>query len=469
MHFPLRGKKIGLVGPRGGAKSTIGSLAVPLRRALEGDESYIVIASDTLSQAVEHLSNIKFELETNQKIREAYPEVAGKGPVWRRTLIQLRNGVEIRAIGTLSRIRGTRKQSVRPTLLIADDIESDLHVRSEAMRRATWDWFCKTFLNLGDSNTNVLLMGTALHRECVVLRTMRNPGWNFFRPERRPEPFRAIQQWPEDMGLWDDWQEIYMDIDNPRHAKLARQFYRRHHLRMRKGMKLLWPSKEGLYRLMKLRAEIGRTSFESEKQSNPVDPLACEWPEEYFDREDFWFDSWPKKCLCRSLTLDPSKGAKSKKGDYCAIVSLLVDDQGTYYADCDMQRRPAAQIAEKFVQVYENFRPEFVGVEVNQFQELLRPLIEDVASVRGLEFPIEPIDSRVNKDVRIRRIGPVLHVGKIRFKKGSPGAVMLVEQLREFPNAEHDDGPDALEMAMRIMVSGTRDRDFKPVVIGGLD
>jgi hypothetical protein len=27
---------------------------------------------------------------------------------------------------------------------------------------------------------------------------------------------------------------------------------------------------------------------------------------------------------------------------------------------------------------------------------------------------------------------------------------MLVEQLRDFPIADHDDGPDALEMALRL-------------------
>jgi hypothetical protein len=39
---------------------------------------------------------------------------------------------------------------------------------------------------------------------------------------------------------------------------------------------------------------------------------------------------------------------------------------------------------------------------------------------------------------------------RIRFKGGSPGARRLVEQLRDFPNGDHDDGPDALEMAIRL-------------------
>jgi hypothetical protein len=39
---------------------------------------------------------------------------------------------------------------------------------------------------------------------------------------------------------------------------------------------------------------------------------------------------------------------------------------------------------------------------------------------------------------------------RIRFKGDSPGARLLVEQMRDFPNGDHDDGPDALEMAVRL-------------------
>ena len=52
--------------------------------------------------------------------------------------------------------------------------------------------------------------------------------------------------------------------------------------------------------------------------------------------------------------------------------------------------------------------------------------------------------------MRIRRLTPYLAQGRVRFKGDSPGARLLVEQLRDFPLADHDDGPDALEMAVRL-------------------
>jgi hypothetical protein len=43
-----------------------------------------------------------------------------------------------------------------------------------------------------------------------------------------------------------------------------------------------------------------------------------------------------------------------------------------------------------------------------------------------------------------------LSQGRLRFKAGSKGAKLLVEQLRDFPCGEHEDGPDALEVGFRL-------------------
>ena len=63
-----RGTKINVLGPRGGAKSTIGTLAFPFRAALECWEPYIWIVSDTKHQACAHLENIKAELLDNPRL-----------------------------------------------------------------------------------------------------------------------------------------------------------------------------------------------------------------------------------------------------------------------------------------------------------------------------------------------------------------------------------------------------------------
>ncbi|MHB8900409.1 MAG: hypothetical protein ACYC6Y_16785, partial [Thermoguttaceae bacterium] len=108
-----RGERLNVLGPRGGAKSTVATLAYPLREALLNREPYIWILSDTMHQAHAHLENLKAELLDNPLIARRYPRAAGRGPVWQAGRIILRNGVTIEAFGTGQRIRGRRARANR--------------------------------------------------------------------------------------------------------------------------------------------------------------------------------------------------------------------------------------------------------------------------------------------------------------------------------------------------------------------
>src|SRR5215471_1626093 len=48
-------------------------------------------------------------------------------------------------------------------------------------------------------------------------------------------------------------------------------------------------------------------------------------------------------------------------------------------------------------------------------------------------LPIVEFDNRVNKEVRIRRLGTYLSQRRLRFKTRSPGTALLVQQLQDFP------------------------------------
>ncbi len=100
---------------------------------------------------------------------------------------------------------------------------------------------------------------------------------------------------------------------------------------------------------------------------------------------------------------------------------------------------------------FRRFEPDRFGVESNQFQDLLAGEFEAEFRRQGI-FAARPapIENHTAKQVRIRRLGPYLSSRRLRFKANSPGTRLLVEQLQQFPIADHDDGPDALEMAVRL-------------------
>ena len=491
-----RGRKQNVLGPRGGAKSTVATLAYPLREALHAREPYIWIISDTAHQARAHLDNLKAELLDNELISHAYPQAVGKGPVWRAEKIVLRNGVTIEAFGTGQRIRGRRARANRPTLIICDDLQNDRHMESTVQRHHTRTWFHGTLLKAGTPQTNVINLATALHREALAMELTQTPGWH-------SKIFRSIDPWPFNTTLWEQWEQIYSgqlsssagaqttsdprgrlspsaerttpdtpspetstnqstpapELLNPEPRTLttpsdprqeARLFYEKHKTKMDAGSSVLWPQVEDLYTLMCLRAESGRSAFEREKQNSPLNPEICEWPEQYFT-EKIWFDDWPANPLAKVIALDPSKGGDAHRGDYSAFISMAVDQDGTLYVQADMARRPTPQMVADGVELYRQFKPHMFGVEANQFQELLAPEFATAFRQQGL-LDVNPwlINNDANKRVRIRRLGPLLAARRIRLKTNCPSTKLLLHQLQEFPIADHDDGPDALEMAVRL-------------------
>jgi len=448
------GSKLNLLAPRGSAKSTIATLAFSLRMALEGRHPYLWIVSDTRHQAQTHLENIKAELVGNTLLAQAYPDAAGRGPVWRSGTIELRNGVRIEAFGTGQRIRGRRRGPHRPTLILCDDLQNDDHIRSSLRRESSREWFFGTLLNAGTTRTNVVNLATALHQDALALQLARRPGWF-------SAVFKSVQRWPENMSLWSQWEAIYTDPSNGRYREDARAFYDEHREAMDAGAQVLWPEHEDLYALMCLRTESGHTAFEREKQNSPLNPELCEWPEDYFD-ETIWFDDWPAGLVARTMALDPSKGRDDRRGDYSALVLLGVDREGVLYVEADLARRPTPQIVAEGVELFRRFGPDVLGIEANQFQDLLAGEFESEFRRQGILTgrPV-PIENRVNKRVRIRRLGPYLSGHRLKFKNGSPGTRLLVEQLKTFPVGDHDDGPDALEMAVRLAAELLRSRTLR--------
>lgn len=440
-----RGSQINVLAPRGAAKSTLATFAHPLREAVEGREPYIWLVSDTMSQAHNHLDNIKMELMDNRTLAAAYPNCTGKGTVWRNGSVTLNNGVVIEAYGTGQRIRGRRRREHRPTLIVADDLQNDQHIISAEGREKSKNWFYGTLLKAGTGKTNVVHLATALHREAIAMELLQKSGWT-------NGVFKALQKLPNRIDLWDEWEALYTNIENVHCKKEAQAFYEVHREAMHDGADVLWAENETLYDLMRMRVESGRTAFEREKQNSPLDPERCEFPESYFD-ETIWYETLPKSVVFTVLSLDPSKGRSDAHGDYSAYVFAALDANGIIYVDADLAKRPLSETVSTGVELYKRFRPNVFGIETNQFQELLKDDFESAFQREGLPgVLIYPVLNSVNKKVRIRRLGSYLSQKRLKFKRSSTSVNILLNQLKEFPLSSHDDGPDALEMSVRMLV-----------------
>ena len=455
--------RIAVAAPRESAKSTLATLFLPIwcicYPKILG-RRYILIASDTAAQAERNIADIKDELEGNSLLAEAFPECCGATDHWRSDEIITASGVKITARGTGGNIRGLRHGPWRPDLLIGDDLENDTNARSGEGREKIVEWFFKAFSKSASRDSAIIVIGTILHRESLLSRLLENPAYE-------SRKYRGVISWSEETALWESWEIIFTNRSLPDKERLleADVFFETHRERMLAGTKVIWPEHRSYYDMMKLRVTEGPASFDSEIQNEPVNPERCLFQPEwfrYFEERELDVGS-----MIIVAAVDPSLGGSGDRGDPSAIVCLGVDENGIIFVlDADITRRNPDTIIEDTIELYQRRKPAAIGVETVQFQEFFREVLTRTARERGLYPPVQGIKSSAEKALRIQRLQPLVKNGTIRFRKRHH---TLLEQLRYYPLAGHDDGPDALEMAVQMTEKVTRTGDLRfggPLISG---
>lgn len=434
------GQHEAIAAPRGNAKSTLVSQIFVIWCVLTGRKHYPLIIMDAFEQAATMLEAIKAELEFNPRLATDFPQGAGKGRVWQVGTIVTANDAKVQVFGSGKRMRGLRHGPHRPDLVIGDDLENDENVRSPEQRDKLENWLKKTVLSLGsaDDTMDVIIIGTILHYDSVLSRLLKNPLW-----KRRK--FKAIIEWPHRMDLWEKWEELLLNSDDEGAAALA--FYQERAAAMEDGAIICWPDGQPLYKLMVKRARDGHSAFDSEQQNDPVQGenapfAAC---------ITFWVNrlaQWMFYGAC-----DPSLGKQGSSRDPSAIlVGGFNRETGVLdVVEAAIRKRLPDKIIEDIIAMQRAYHCLVWGVEAVQFQEFLRTELVKRSAKAGCPVPARAITPHADKLLRIESLQPHMANGLIRLH---PSQTVLEQQLRHFPAADHDDGPDALHMLWMLATTG---------------
>ncbi|MCD9025761.1 phage terminase large subunit [Cohnella sp. NL03-T5] len=451
----LPGCKRAVAAPRGHAKSTSFTFKDTTHAVLYEYKQYPIILSDTSDQAESFLENIREEFEDNERIREDFGELQGK--VWRNDILLTKTGIKIEAIGSGKKIRGRKHRNRRPDLLVLDDIENDENVRTKEQRKKLSNWFFKAVSKAGDDYTDILYIGTLLHHDALLTNILKNPGY-------KSKKYKAVITWSDRQDLWDEWETIYIDLDNDDREQDARAFFEANQEAMLAGTQVLWEEKLSYYDLMVMRLTEGVASFNSEEQNDPTNPEDCVFNEEWFDyynplevnfAEDFTFVGF----------VDPSLG-KTKKSDFSSIITLALHNKTgyLYVADADIGRRHPDAIITDILEKERWLRLTYgrgfakFGCETNQFQWFLKEELAKRSAQVGLYLPIVEVNAHTDKKLRIATLQPDIKNKYIKFNRQHK---LLLEQLTNYTdNAAYDDGPDSLE-ACRTLAKGVGKLDSK--------
>lgn len=429
---------LAIAAPRGEAKSTLVSQLFTLYCLVTQKKRYALIVMDSIDQAYPMLEAIKVELEFNQRLRVDFPEIAGQGRVWQAATIITKANQKVQVAGSGKKLRGLRHGAYRPDLVVLDDIENDEQVRSPEQRDKLHDWLKKTVLPLGAAGDklDVVYIGTILHYDSVLNRTLSSKAW-------KTAKFKALIRQPDDMSLWDKWEDLYLNEGEA----VADAFYSQNKSAMDKGAVVSWAARP-ILTLMKIRARDGHATFDSEYQN---DPLSSD--DAMFANALTYWTELPGE-LVYFGALDPSLGKAGASRDPSAIlVGGYHRETGKLYViEAQVKKRLPDLIIEDVIRMQKQYQCQRWFVETVQFQEFLKDELVKRSAQRGIPVPATATKPNTDKMLRIESLQPHMANGLILLHSSQ---ATLISQLRHFPKADHDDGPDALEMLWRNAVSSS--------------
>jgi predicted phage terminase large subunit-like protein len=438
------GKLINISAPRGEAKSTLGTQLLAIWCVVTKRKHFMPIVMDAWDQAATMLEAIKTELESNPRLAMDFPDQVGRGRVWNAGVILTAGDVKIQAFGSGKKMRGLRHGPWRPDFVFLDDIENDENVTQLVQRKKLEDWVNKTVLNLGppDGTMDVLYLNTILHYDSVANRTHRKPRW-----VRRK--FRAIMKWPDRMDLWQEWENTFLaeaegEEDEVTDIGAADAFYRQNQAEMDRGAVVSWPTVRPLLRLMQIRAE-SHHAFDCEYQNDPTNEDNA-----HFTQMQYWVA--PSRDWVFYGAHDPSLGKNNKSRDPSAtLVGGFDRNHGKLsVVEAKVARRlPDLQISH-IIEYQREYSCLVWGFESIQFQEFMRTELIKRSAQAGCPVPAVALTPHSDKSLRIESLSPHVNNGLILFH---PSHTVLNSQLRHWPEADHDDGPDALHMLWMLAIS----------------
>ena len=182
-------KMLEVIGFRGSAKTSFTSTMLPLWAALQHPERYpfIVLISDTATQAAANIAAIKHELENNSLLKNDFAKrqiwnkefsefeaTLESNEEWQSKNMLLDNGVRIFARSRGQKIRGLRHLSNRPTLIIVDDPEDGEWVKTKENRNKTDRWLKSEVIPALSADGRLVVIGNLLHDDALMSRLKKS-------------------------------------------------------------------------------------------------------------------------------------------------------------------------------------------------------------------------------------------------------------------------------------------------------
>lgn len=417
---------IAIAAPRNHAKTTAVTVSYGLASLLFREAKYLLIISDTISQAVGFLGIIKTQLQINKNIAELFGLVRDeKGEVKfikdteDEIIVQLDDGYQFKVVarGAEQKLRGLLWNGTRPDLILCDDMENDEAVVNKERREKMRNWFNKAVFPMRSSRGKIRMVGTILHMDSLLERRMPKPS-------NKDTVVEPLKMWSrKNIGGW-------KSVKYKAHSEDYKH--------------ILWPTRWPEEKLKDyyetLCADGSPDAYSQEMLNVPLDEANS-----LFKRNNFLpiTEEMRKLNLNYYITVDLAVDEHAK-ADYTVFLIAGVDEyKRLHVKNVIRERLDPREIVDTLISLQRAYDPIVVGIEEMQVSKAIGPFLQEEMLNTGVFLNLYPLKhGGKDKVMRTSSIRARMMCQSVYFEKETDWYPIFEEECLRFPRDVHDDQVD---------------------------
>ena len=421
-----KNKFVAIAAPRGHAKSTAITLGYGLATLLFRERKFMLLVSDTESQACLFLGTFKQELQDNADLVELFNiKKNEKGLVQfikdteNDIIVECNDGHKFRIIakGAEQKLRGLIWNGSRPDIIMCDDMENDELVMNKERREKMRRWFKGALLPCRSDNGIVRMVGTILHMDSLLERLMPNPSDRFTVDE-------GLKTYSKLRGMWTAVK------------------YRAHN---EDYTELLWPEKKSAKEFQMLQEEAAKDGtldiYSQEYLNYPLDESVA-----FFKRGDFQGITKEERAtpLNYYVTVDLAI-SETEKADFSVFIVAGIDENKRIHVkNVIKDRMDGREIVDTLLMIQNLYDPLAIGIEDMQVSKSIGPFLREEMIKQNI-YPTIIALKHGGKDklARARSIQARMRAQGVKFEKDADWYANFENECLTFPRGKHDDQVDA--------------------------
>lgn len=423
-----KANKVAIAAPRKHAKSTAITLAYVLASVLFRQSSYVLIVSDTITQATQFLGEIKKELGDNDVLRSLFKVGQFTKDTEDDVVFAFQDGAQVRlsAKGSEQKLRGLKWNNKRPDLIVGDDLENEELVLNAERRDKFKRWFYGALVPCLAHHGKIRIVGTILHEDSLLNNLMPS----LWAKDTVIEPLKI---WSK--NLKSSWKSLK---------------YKAH---TEDFKHILWPERYDQDWFLNQRADFlarGLSDVYSQEYLNePIDESVS-----FFKRGDFLSETTEdKKKRLNFYIAGDLAIAKDTTADYTVFIVAGMDENRTLHVKNVIRARlDGREIVDTILSLNKVYVPVAFGLEDMQVTKSIGPFLKEEMIRQNNFVPLEILKhGGQDKIARAKSIQGRIRAHTIKFDKTLDWYGAFEDELCKFPRGTKDDQVDAFAYLGRML------------------